>query len=171
MSSGGIFEQEQGRFNTTNTQITSRSQGGTSPALAISQGSFAQGYDLLYTSITYGGMSGGPVLDHQGRVIGIHGQAEAEESTSGNSVIQLGNSLGIPINTFLGLASRFQVDLQQMEVATTPPPPISQQQIANWEQALLSIAVPQGNAAPEVWIQRGNQLRRLGRYSRSDLRL
>ncbi|KAI9132064.1 serine protease [Acaryochloris sp. CCMEE 5410] len=163
MSSGGIFEQEQGRFNTTNIQITGRTQAEASSSLAVTQGSFAQGYDLLYTSITYGGMSGGPVLNYQGHVIGIHGQAEAEESSSGESVIQLGNSLGIPINTFLGLASRLQVPLQKQ--ATTPPPTLDQQRNSERRQALLNIAIPTENAAPEIWIQRGNQLRRLGRDS------
>ncbi|MFM5961315.1 MAG: tetratricopeptide repeat protein, partial [Dolichospermum sp.] len=35
-------------------------------------------YELVYSSITFGGMSGGPVLDSQGRVIGIHGRTEGE---------------------------------------------------------------------------------------------
>jgi S1-C subfamily serine protease len=36
------------------------------------------GYGLVYTNITRSGMSGGPVLDAQGRIIGIHGRAEGE---------------------------------------------------------------------------------------------
>jgi tetratricopeptide (TPR) repeat protein/S1-C subfamily serine protease len=165
MSSGSIFEQEQGRFRTSNTEIASSQAqlGNSSDVLSVTQGSFAQGYDLFYTSITYGGMSGGPVLDTQGRVIGIHGQAEAE--VSGNSVIQLGNSLGIPIRTFLGLAPLLQVTLQPQTIATTTPAPLTQQQDERWRQDILSIDVPQGNAAPEVWIQRGDQLRRLGRLA------
>jgi len=34
------------------------------------------GYGLVYTNITRAGMSGGPVLDGQGRLVGIHGRAE-----------------------------------------------------------------------------------------------
>ena len=49
----------------------------------------AGGYDMVYTSITYGGMSGGAVLDRDGRVIGIHGAAEGETDVGG-SAIQLG---------------------------------------------------------------------------------
>ena len=36
------------------------------------------GYDLVYNNFTRGGMSGGPVLNAQGKLIGIHGLAEQE---------------------------------------------------------------------------------------------
>jgi serine protease Do len=66
------------------------------------------GYDLAYTNITRVGMSGGPVLDAAGRIVGIHGQGDRnnqspdEESSPG----LLGNertgfNLGIPIQIFL----------------------------------------------------------------------
>ena len=52
-------------------------------------------------------MSGGAVLDRKGRVIGIHGAAEGEtalDTQSGSKKqIQMGYSLGIPINTFIGI--------------------------------------------------------------------
>ena len=70
---------------------------------------------MVYTSITYGGMSGGAVLDRDGRVIGIHGLAEGETALdsqgSSEKQIQLGFSLGIPVNTFIGLADRLKIDL------------------------------------------------------------
>ena len=69
-----------------------------------SASSLTGGYELVYTSITYGGMSGGPVLDSRGRVIGIHGRSEAEQA--GDVPVQIGYSLGVPVSTFLGLASR-----------------------------------------------------------------
>ncbi len=34
----------------------------------------SNGYDLAYTNITRAGMSGGPVLDAAGRIVGVHGQ-------------------------------------------------------------------------------------------------
>ncbi len=38
----------------------------------------SSGYNLIYNNFTRGGMSGGPVLNGQGKLIGIHGLAEQE---------------------------------------------------------------------------------------------
>lgn len=73
-----------------------------------------QGYAIVYTANTRAGMSGGPVLDASGRVVGIHGQGDREASNTG-SISQTagqesgpsigrdktGFNLGIPIETFL----------------------------------------------------------------------
>jgi serine protease Do len=69
------------------------------------------GYELVYTSITRAGMSGGPVLDAAGRIIAIHGQGdrdnsiERDEGSSGQltpiNEEKTGFNLGIPIKTFL----------------------------------------------------------------------
>ena len=40
------------------------------------------GYNLVYSNFTRGGMSGGPVLNEQGRLIGIHGLAAQEKIAS-----------------------------------------------------------------------------------------
>ncbi|MFM6208272.1 MAG: hypothetical protein ACKPEZ_23015, partial [Planktothrix sp.] len=53
------------------------------------------GYSLVYTNLVRSGMSGGPILDTEGKVIGVNG------------IVQLGAnpdnivSAGIPINYFL----------------------------------------------------------------------
>jgi serine protease Do len=69
------------------------------------------GYELVYTSITRAGMSGGPVLDAAGRIIAIHGQGDRDntietiEGSTGQftpiNEEKTGFNLGIPIQTFL----------------------------------------------------------------------
>ncbi|MCT7972896.1 trypsin-like peptidase domain-containing protein [Laspinema olomoucense] len=63
------------------------------------------GYELIYTNITRSGMSGGPVLDTLGRLIGIHGRAEGQaiyNPDTGDTVdIKSGFNLGIPLDTFI----------------------------------------------------------------------
>jgi tetratricopeptide (TPR) repeat protein/V8-like Glu-specific endopeptidase len=70
----------------------------------------AQGYTLRYSALTRGGMSGGPVFDANGRVIGIHGQGDTEgsiQSEAGDSIaIKSGFNAAIPINTFLSMKSQ-----------------------------------------------------------------
>jgi tetratricopeptide (TPR) repeat protein len=160
-SGGRIYEKEQGRLSVSDNLIASSSGGGA--GIAQSQASFTGGYELVYTSITYGGMSGGVVLDSQGRVIGIHGLAEGESKTE-EGPIQLGNSLGIPINTFMGLVPRFKLSPQQIAVTSTKPNPLSQLQNTDIGNAILKVGISKDNAKPSIWIERGNQLLRLGRY-------
>jgi tetratricopeptide (TPR) repeat protein len=111
-------------------------------------------------------MSGGPVLDSQGRVIGIHGKTEGEAAIDNNSssqeTIQLGNSLGIPVSTFLALATRLNTQAQKVE--TTPTPELNQQKVRSIKTAILSVDVSQGNTTASAWLERGNQLWRLRRY-------
>lgn len=38
-----------------------------------------QGYRMIYTNVTRRGMSGGPVIDAGGRVVGIHGRGDYED--------------------------------------------------------------------------------------------
>ena len=57
-----------------------------------------QGYGLIYSNDTLPGMSGGPVLDEFGRVVGIHGRAEQIQTASGWE--KTGYNLGIPVWTY-----------------------------------------------------------------------
>ncbi|WP_045356369.1 trypsin-like peptidase domain-containing protein, partial [Microcystis aeruginosa] len=151
--SGGTINDKEGGLLKTRQSDLSTQQGGTLQSVA----SLTGGYELVYTSITFGGMSGGAVLDYQGRVIGIHGRSEGAEGGK----IQLGFSLGIPISTFIGLQERFKVKPQLL---TTAQPQVSQQQQQEIIKAIDSIIVPNTNAKADIWIERGGQLWRLERY-------
>jgi tetratricopeptide (TPR) repeat protein/S1-C subfamily serine protease len=151
--SGGIInDKETGLLQTRQSDLSTQ-QSGTLQSVA----SLTGGYELVYTSITFGGMSGGAVLDSQGRVIGIHGRSEG----AGGGKIQLGFSLGIPISTFIGLQERLKVKPQLL---TTTQPQVSQQQQLEIIKAITGVIVPNTNATADIWIERGGQLWRLRRY-------
>jgi tetratricopeptide (TPR) repeat protein len=159
---GQIYSKEQGLLNTTKSDFNNNSSSTAQSAVSLTGG-----YELVYSSITFGGMSGGPVLDSQGRVIGIHGKTEGEAAIDNNSssqeTIQLGNSLGIPVSTFLALATRLNTQAQKIE--TTPTPELNQQKVKSIQTAILSVDVSQSTTTASQWLERGNQLWRLRRYS------
>ncbi len=152
----------------------SRSPIGSLNSKSIS--SLTGGYELVYSSITYGGMSGGPVLDSQGRVIGIHGRAEGEEAydsqtgdcggSASTCQIQIGFSLGIPVSTFLGLVPRLGVIPQKLE--NNRPSQLNSQQVESIKKAALTADVSGGNATADKWLERGNQLLRLERHEEAN---
>ncbi|MFM6410043.1 MAG: hypothetical protein ACKPGT_37485, partial [Microcystis sp.] len=143
---GGLIQTRQSGLSTQ--------QSGTLQSVASLEG----GYELVYTSITFRGMSGGAVLDSQGRVIGIHGRSEG----AGVTEIQLGVSLGIPISTCIGVQERLNVKPQLL---TTAQPQVSQQQKLEIFIAItIGVIVPNTNAKADIWIERGGQLWRLFRY-------
>jgi tetratricopeptide (TPR) repeat protein/S1-C subfamily serine protease len=161
---GQIYSKERGSLTITPTKSDFNNNSSSTAQSAVS---LTGGYELVYSSITFGGMSGGPVLDSQGRVIGIHGKTEGEAAIDNNSssqeTIQLGNSLGIPVSTFLALATRLNTQAQKVE--TTPTPELNQQKVKSIQTAILSVDVSQGNTTASQWLERGNQLWRLRRYS------
>ncbi len=81
------------------------------------------GYNLIYDNATLFGMSGGAVLNDQEEVIGIHGRGEEssdvdiDKINSSVATVKSGRNSGIPINTFLRLSAKSEVD-----VGVTPPP-------------------------------------------------
>jgi tetratricopeptide (TPR) repeat protein len=64
-------------------------------------------YSLVLSNPTKPGMSGGPVLDEQGRLLGIHGQARVDARTGATDF------LGIPIQIYLKIGSTTAQRLQQ----------------------------------------------------------
>jgi tetratricopeptide (TPR) repeat protein/S1-C subfamily serine protease len=123
--------------------------------------SFRNGYDLIYNSNTYGGMSGGPVFDTAGQVIGIHGKAEGDLLTKN----VLGQSLGMSIKIFLGLADRLSVKQHNLQIANTAPGNLNNLQLASITLVLNNIANPNDSINPDRWIEYGNRLYRLGKHA------
>lgn len=81
--------------------------------------SLTDGYEMVYYNITAGGVSGGPILDIDGQVVGIHGRADGEETidqAGERRPIQLGYSFGVPINKFLGMTSQIGVKVGELKI-------------------------------------------------------
>ncbi|MEG3440187.1 tetratricopeptide repeat protein [Pannus brasiliensis CCIBt3594] len=153
-SGGAVKNQEEGIIFTRQSDFTITQSGASRGASSLTGG-----YDMVYTSITFGGMSGGPVLNAAGQVIGIHGRSEGVKGK-----IQLGFSLGIPINSFIGLQERFRVKLSS---PVTVQPRLTAQQREEIDRTLVNVEVPETNAPANIWIERGNQLWRLKKNDRA----
>ena len=129
------------------------------------------GYELIYTNLSEKGVSGGPVLDTSGRVIGIHTSAEGERYRLKN--LQLGFSLGIPIPTFLqspeliSVASSRNLQLSTIkEKADLVPfsrPDLNREELDS-VGAILS-PPPGANGSETQWVNYGNQLWRSAIYT------
>jgi S1-C subfamily serine protease len=81
----------------TDGRVTGRQQGDTA------------GYELTYSNPTAPGMSGGPVFDANGKVIGIHGRAAGDQEVG-----KVGINLGIPTHLFLRQAPQAGLNLQEL---------------------------------------------------------
>jgi len=88
------------------------------------------GYTLFYDNATLPGMSGGPVLNEKGEVIGIHGKAEPaidvnfDQINTDVATVKSGRNAGIPINTFVRLSAKATVDTG----VNVPPPKVAARQ-------------------------------------------
>jgi tetratricopeptide (TPR) repeat protein len=69
----------------------------------------ANGYELTYNNATGGGMSGGPVFNANGQVIGIHGRGGGNQEVG-----KIGINLGIPIHLFVRQVPQTGLSLQQL---------------------------------------------------------
>jgi tetratricopeptide (TPR) repeat protein/S1-C subfamily serine protease len=123
--------------------------------------SFSNGYDLYYGSVSYGGMSGGPVLDTDGNIIGIHGRAEASDTAI------LGGSLGISIQSFTGLLGKFQVKPGLLNITKNSPQTLNGRDRQTVLTATNSIPQPEAGAVGSRWLAYGNQLTRTLQFDKA----
>lgn len=105
-----------------------------------------QGYALVYTNETLPGSSGGAILNEQGYLVGINGEAE-RDITSGRDI-----SRGIPINLFISLSFNYlpedQFELEEYEEEEYEQPEYEQpQQVYEQpEQPVAYIPAVTGNS-------------------------
>jgi serine protease Do len=82
------------------------------------KGNSDNGYNMVYTNVTRSGMSGGPVFDAAGRLVGIHGQGDRNAKMPGQEATdpdlamtqppKTGFNLGIPSRVFFKLYPKAQ---------------------------------------------------------------
>jgi tetratricopeptide (TPR) repeat protein/V8-like Glu-specific endopeptidase len=125
-----------------------------SPGYITSRRSGAEyGYGLRYNALTLGGMSGGPVFDVDGRVIGIHGLGDQDlgkgVTESGQNVevnVKTGFNSAIPINTFLAMRSHIGSSAPKIAVNNTASTDNPAKRLTNPESAsdFLAVGLVQG---------------------------
>ena len=119
------------------------------------------GYKMVYTSVTYGGMSGGAVLDSEGKVIAIHGRNEGDKIDGVR--VALGFSVAIPITTFLQLTSQSEFQ-GQLTTNSSPPITLSLQDIG--QQFYEGFEIPdKDNTNALDWLNYANKMWRLGQLA------
>ena len=134
--------------------------------LAFIKDPISNGYELFYNNITKVGLSGAPVLDTQGRVIGIHGASEGtkiyDEESNSVERVSIGFSYGIPINIFLKLADKLNMGLNfQLEYSS--PPPLTQKEAFSIK-AYLKVPETRDISSAVAWANHGNYLYRLDKF-------
>lgn len=115
----------------------------------LSESDITNGYQISFTGAALKGMSGSPILDENGELIGIYGKSEVEEKTGQISLY------GIPINTAKRLLEKMDIELespcnQNNFVTCTKPRNHSGQE----EQIIDLSSSPEEPEPPKITCQR-----------------
>jgi tetratricopeptide (TPR) repeat protein/S1-C subfamily serine protease len=118
--------------------------------------------NMLYTALSSGGMSGGPVLDNRGHLIGINTGMEGEPD---NQKIKtyLGYSLGVSINSFLARLKETNIQPEHLNLTSSAPPNLSDSENDSIINQLKTSPLSK-NATSEEWLNYGNELWRVKKY-------
>lgn len=147
-------------------ELTQRQQG-------IESLSLTYGYEMVYSNLTAPGMSGGLILDTQGHVIGVHGRGSGEirEDEEGEiRPLKLGYGVGIPIETFLQLASSVGIDPVWLKVDSNPPPQLHAIAVKQVRASLLRhLQTPESSTDEIAWFNYGMSLWQLEQYEEAML--
>jgi tetratricopeptide (TPR) repeat protein/S1-C subfamily serine protease len=123
--------------------------------------SLSEGRNLSYSNLSLPGMSGGAVLDRQGRLVGINTGAENEVLATDGEYRQInsGLALGIPMTTVIGATSRGQIPTARLKRATQLLPESTLQEDGEIQRIQLStLAKPSSTATANDWLDYGNLL-------------
>jgi tetratricopeptide (TPR) repeat protein/S1-C subfamily serine protease len=141
-----------------------RASVGQAPFFTKNSLSLSNGYELVCTNLSFSGMSGGPLLDVQGRVIGIGGYQEGEYVTS-TIERNLGLSLGVPSRNLLGVLTKARIELEGMKIETSLPPDLTAAQVSLIRNhPSFRVEKPPVDADENQWLNYGNGLWRVGRW-------
>lgn len=110
-----------------------------------SSGSHKGGYTMFYTAQTEGGMSGGPVFDIDGRVIGVHGKSDdttdtAQDLQAGQTLTverKSGINAAVTVDAFLAV----QREIAGLNVDKTPSTDKPDETIKNPQTADVFVAI------------------------------
>lgn len=89
----------------------------TANIVGILPKSTENGYALIYSGEAFPGMSGGPVFSREGKMIGIHGEANINAISGGTS------NYAIPIVTYQQAIANLKTQPTAQTPTTTPPKP------------------------------------------------
>ncbi|MHC5771729.1 MAG: tetratricopeptide repeat-containing S1 family peptidase [Nostoc sp.] len=128
----------------------------------LSQAFLNRGYRLVYSNLSLGGMSGGPVLDVMGQVIGINTGIENPKISD----IQIGFGYGVPSSSFLSLATQAGLKKESLKVSSSKPPIVKDLEIDLLRNhPLFAIRKPSADANELDWLKYANQVWRIRKIS------
>ncbi|RCJ26556.1 hypothetical protein A6S26_14225 [Nostoc sp. ATCC 43529] len=120
------------------------------------------GYRLLYSNLSLPGMSGGPVLDVRGEVIGINAGIQNTKIRQ----TEIGFAYGVPSSSILSLATQAGVKKESLKVVSNKPLSRKDSEITLLENhPLFGIKKPSANASEKDWFEYANQMWRIEKMS------